>query len=188
MSSQPDQELLKARKLLNLYNMVPNVVWSVLNLVPVSVYCYNQVPHKLLYVFIAASVIPGFFPNSFFESIQVGRTTRIYKRMGVAFVNKFAQNGTIINHLVKKKFPNYKMIRHQRSSVNKLLQQTYMFEKFHFIMFVFFILITAYALIKNHFLWAIIISASNLVYNVYPNLLQQYVRVKLMLYKKLKAN
>jgi hypothetical protein len=55
-------------------------------------------------------------------------------------------------------------------------------------MFVFFILITVYALIKNHFLWAMIISASNLVYNVYPNLLQQYVRLKLILYKKLKAN
>ncbi len=63
-----------------------------------------------------------------------------------------------------------------------------MFEKFHFIMFVFFILITLYALVKNHFQWAIIISVTNLLYNIYPNLLQQYVRLKLMLYKKLKAN
>jgi len=63
-----------------------------------------------------------------------------------------------------------------------------MFEKFHFIMFVFFILITIYALVENHFWWAIIISATNLLYNIYPNLLQQYVRLKLMLHKNRKAN
>ena len=188
MSSAADKDLLRAKRLLNWYNLIPNTVWSVLNLVPISVYCYGNVPHQVLYLFIASAVIPGFFPNSFFDRIQVSRTTRIYKRLGAAFVNKLAQNGAIINRLVRKKFPNHKMIIHQRASINKLLQQTYMFEKFHFIMFVFFILITVYALIKFHFWWAIIISVTNLFYNIYPNLLQQYVRVKLMLYKKRKAN
>jgi hypothetical protein len=130
------------------------------------------------------SVIPGFFPNSFYDRIQVGKTTRVYKSLGVGFINKLAQNGTIINQLVRKKFPGYKMIVHQRSSINKLLQQTYMFEKFHFIMFVFFILITSYALAKNHFWWAVIISVANLLYNVYPNLLQQFIRLKLRLHNK----
>jgi len=188
MSSQVEHEFSKAKKLLNWYNVIPNVVWSVLNLVPVSIYCYQNVTHKSLYIVIAASVIPVFFPNSFFDRIQVGRTTRIYKRLGVGFVNKLAQNGTIINHLVRKKFPNHKMIIYQRSSIGKLLQQTYMFEKFHFIMLVFFILITLHALVKKNFWWATIVSASNVVYNIYPNLLQQYIRVKLMLYKKLRAN
>ena len=188
MSSTADKELLKAKRLLNWYNMIPNTVWSVLNIVPISIYCYKNVPHQLLYIFIAASMIPGFFPNSFFERIQVGRTTRIYKKLGVDLVNELAQNGAFINKLVRKKFPGYKMIFNQRSSINKLLQQTYTFEKFHFIMFVFFIAITFHALVKNHFWWAILISASNMLYNIYPNLLQQYVRIKLMLYKKLKAN
>src|SRR5690349_18990066 len=156
MSSQKDHELSKAKRLLNWYNMVPNIVWSVLNLVPISIYSYEEVPHKLLYIFIALSVIPGFFPNSFFDRMQLGRTTRVYKKLGVGFVNQLAQNGTIINHLVKKKFPNYKMISYQRSSINKLLQQTYMLEKFHFIMFVFFIWITLYAIIHSHFWWTII--------------------------------
>jgi len=188
MSNYTDQDLSRIKRLRNWYNMIPNVVWSVLNLVPISIYCYNKVDHSPFYIFMILSVIPAFFPNSFYDRIQVGRTTRIYKRLGVGFVNKLAQNGTIINHLVRKKFPNYKMIVYQRSSINKLLQQTYMFEKFHFIMFVFFILITIYALVENHFWWAIIISATNLLYNIYPNLLQQYVRLKLMLYKKRKPN
>ena len=188
MSNYTDQDLSRIKRLRNWYNMIPNVVWSVLNLVPIFIYCYNKVDHSPLYIFMILSVIPAFFPNSFYDRIQAGRTTRIYKRLGVGFVNKLAQNGTIINHLVRKKFPNYKMIVYQRSSINKLLQQTYMLEKFHFIMFVFFILITIYALVENHFWWAIIISATNLLYNIYPNLLQQYVRLKLMLHKNRKAN
>lgn len=178
----------KVRRLLNWYNMIPNVAWSVLNLVPISIYCYNKVDQKSLYISIAVSVIPGFFPNSFYNRIQLGRTTRIYKQLGVGIVNKLAQNGAIINHLLRKKFPGYKMIDRQRSSIDKLLQQTYMFEKFHFIMFVFFILITVHALAKDHFWWAIIISVTNVLYNIYPNLLQQYIRLKLKLHKKLKAN
>ena len=184
MSNYTDRDLSRIKRLLNWYNMIPNVVWSVLNLLPISIYCYNKVEHRSLYIFIALSVIPGVFPNSFYDRIQVGRTTRIYKRVGVGFINKLAQNGTIINQLVRKKFPDYKMIIHQRSSITRLLQQTYMFEKFHFIMFIFFILITSYALLKNHFCWAIIISVTNLLYNIYPNLLQQYIRLKLRLHNK----
>ena len=188
MSNYTEHELSGIKRLQNRYNMIPNVAWSVLNLVPISIYCYNSVDHRSLYISIALSIIPGFFPNSFYDTIQIGKTTRLYKKLGVGIVNKLAQNGAIINRLIKKKFPGHRMITRERSSVNKLLKQTYMFEKFHFIMFVFFILITLYALIKNHFWWSIIITITNVLYNIYPNLLQQYIRVKLSLYKKRKAN
>ena len=188
MSNYSDQERLRIKRLLNWYNMIPNIVWSVLNLVPISIYCYNRLNHRSLYLFIALSIIPGFLPNSFYDRLQIGRTTRIYRKLGVGFVNKLAQNGTIINRMIKKKFPGYKMIIRERSSINKLLQQTYMFEKFHFIMFVLFGLLTSHALIHNHLWWAIIITITNVLYNIYPNLLQQYVRLKLRLSKKLKPN
>src|SRR5215467_13234710 len=128
MTNYTDQDLAKLKRLLNWYNMVPNIAWSVLNLVPITIYCYNKVDHKSLYIFIALSVIPAFFPNSFYDRMQIGKTRRIYRRLGVDFVNKLAQNGAIINHLVRKKFPGYKMVAYQRSSINRLLQQTYMFE------------------------------------------------------------
>lgn len=187
MSNYTRSEISEIKRLLNWYNMIPNVVWSVLNLVPIAIYCYNNVDHRSLYVFIALGLLPGFFPKSFYDRMQVGKTPRMYKRLGVSFVNKLAQNGVIVNRLVRKKFPDYKMILYQRSSINKLLQQTYMFEKFHFVMFVFFLLITLYALVKTHFWWAIIITITNLLYNIYPNLLQQYIRLKLRLHNKNKT-
>jgi len=188
MSSYTGTDLLRIKKLLNWYNMIPNLVWSVVNLVPISIYCYNHVDHRSLYIVIALSIVPGFFPHSFYDGMQIGRTPRIYRRLGVTFVNKLAQNGKIINRLMRKRFPGYKMIVYQRSSINKLLQQTYMFEKFHFIMFVFFSLITLYAMVNKHFWWAVIISITNLFYNIYPNLLQQYIRLKLRLHKNQTTN
>jgi len=174
----------RLKTMLAWYNMIPNLIWSVLNLVPVTVFCYNFVDRSSLYTFIAISILPVFFPNSFFDKIQLGKTTAIYKKLGVDLVNKLAQNGDIINKLIRKKFPGYKAISYQRSSINKLLQQTYIYEKFHFVMFVFFCLVMAYALIKTYPGWAVIVFVCNLFYNVYPNLLQQYIRVKLMLYKE----
>src|SRR6185369_3887693 len=113
MSNYTHQDVSKVKRLLNWYNMIPNVTWSVLNLVPISIYCYNRVDHRSLYLFIAIGVIPVFFPNSFYDRIQIGKTARIYKRLGVGFVNKLAQNGTIINRMVRKKFPGFKMIVYQ---------------------------------------------------------------------------
>ncbi|MDB5260958.1 MAG: hypothetical protein JWQ14_239, partial [Adhaeribacter sp.] len=159
-------------------------IWSVINLVPVSVFCYTLLDLTWLYAFIGISLLPMFFPNSFLNKMQLGKTTATYKKLGVDIINKVTQNGDYINRLVRKRFPAYRAITYQRSSVNKLLQQTYMYEKFHFMMFVFFGLTTGYALSHHYFGWAFIISITNVVYNIYPNLLQQYIRLKLLLFSQ----
>lgn len=183
-----DKELSGPKRLLAWYNMVPNLLWSILNLVPISVYCYNMLPLSLLYTFIALGILPIFLPNSFLDSIQIGRTTAAYRRLGVGIVNKLAQNGQIINDLVRRRYPAHRIINYRHSSIKKLVLQTYMFEKFHLAMCVFFSLITIHALVKGQFVWAAAITLTNLLYNVYPNLLQQYIRLKLTLYgNRLKA-
>ncbi len=63
MHNYSGQELSKLKRLLNWYNMIPNVVWSVLNLVPISIYCYNMVDHRSLYIFIGSKHHTGFFPK-----------------------------------------------------------------------------------------------------------------------------
>ena len=164
--------------------MMPNLIWSIIHLAPISVYCYNLLDHTLLYVFIAASFIPLFLPNAFLDKIQIGRTVQTYRRLGVNIVNQVTQNGDIINRLIRKKYPDYKAVVYQRASVHKLLQQTYAYEKFHLVMFVFFCLVTVHAIVQQHYGWAVILSLSNLLYNIYPNLLQQYIRLRLRTYKK----
>ncbi|UKT64478.1 hypothetical protein [Pedobacter mucosus] len=178
-----DKDLKESNKLLALYNVVPNLVWSIINLTPISIYCYNHLDQKIFYIFLGTSFIPIFFKNVFLDSFKIGKTTAVYKKLGVHFINKFAQNGQIINALVKKKYPNHKIIAIQKLSISKLINQTYIFEKFHLILFLFYSFTMVEAIINSRLTWALIIVLTNIVYNIYPNLLQQYIRIKLTKFK-----
>ena len=167
------------KKMVALYNMLPNLFWSALSLTPVSVFCYNVMPVKRFCIFLTISLLAILLPKSFFNSIQIGKTPVVYKNIGVNFINRFTQNGVIINRLIRRKFPQYKVMSGRRASIDRLIKQTYIFEKFHFIMFLFFSLTAIYALLERYVVWAFIVSLTNLVYNVYPAFLQQYIRVKL---------
>jgi len=182
MALENGKDLNKVKKILVLYNMIPNLIWSILNLLPISIFCFMLLSHKVLYIFLAVSFIPLFLRNSFLDKLQLGKTTWVYKKLGVHVVNRFAQNGVLINRLIKKKFPEYKSVTNKRSSISRLINQTYLFEKFHLLFFVFFNLVIAYAVVKGLLIWACIILLNNIVYNIYPNLLQQYIRLKLKLF------
>lgn len=181
------KDLARIKKLVALYNVFPNVIWSVLNLLPISIFCYSLINIRLFYAFLIISLFSIFRPKSFFNLIQLGKTPSFYKRTGVTFINRFTQNGDVINGLIRKKFPQYKVVSAGRQSINKVLQQTYMFEKFHFTVFLFFILVTVYALKHDYFWWAFILSVNNLIYNVYRCILQQYIRARLQLPGKIKG-
>jgi Glycosyl-4,4'-diaponeurosporenoate acyltransferase len=180
MNLTGNKDSAKIKKMVGWYNMIANLFWSALNLVPISVFCYSLMNLKLFYIFLVPILLTKLLPKSFFDSIQIGRTRAVYKKIGVHFINRFTQNGDIINRLIRKKFPQYKVIAISKVSVRKLLKQTYIFEKFHFAMFLFFTSTTIYALTQNYLKWALIISITNLVYNVYPIFLQQYIRVRLV--------
>ncbi len=159
--------------------MIPNLVWTILFLSPVAIFCYSLMSQKSVFILLGISFIPLFFPNSFFDAIQLSRNAAFYKRIGVKYINKFAQNGALLNQYLRNRHPQFKTISANSSSIRKQYFQTYFFEKFHFSLFIFFTAAAVYALIKSYLLWAFIISVCNLLYNIYPNLLQQYIRVRL---------
>jgi hypothetical protein len=179
MEVDKHHDLPRIKHALAWYNMIPNLFWSILNLVPISVFCYKYINLKILLVFICLSLLTVFLPKSFFQAIQLGKTITIYNRIGVRFINKFTQNGDIINSLIRKRFPHYKAVTNRKQLVNKLIQQTLVYEKFHFILFTFFIFVFVYATANEYWWWALIITVTNIVYNIYPSFLQQYIRIKL---------
>jgi len=188
MPLSSDEHSKKIQRTLALYNMIPNLIWTIINLTPIFIFCFTLMSHKIIYIFLAVSSIPIFLKNSFLDKLQVAKTTSTYKKLGVNVINRFAQNGAIINRLMKKKFPEYKIVSIKESSISSLIGHTYMFEKFHLILFLFFDFTIVYAIVNAHLFWASIILVSNIAYNIYPNLLQQYIRLKLKLYKKRTSN
>jgi len=174
-----DNDLSKIKRLLAVYNMAVNLIWSALAFLPVFYFCYTLLNGNLLYELMIIGIAPLFLPNTLFNKIQLSNTPAVYKNLGVIWVNRLAQNGGLVNKLIRKKYPQYKAVLYQRSSINKLLAQTYINEKFHYSILVFFGLLTAYALVRYYWGWAIALLIINILYNVYPILLQQYIRLKL---------
>lgn len=177
-----EQDLRKAKRTLALYNMIPNLFWSILHLTPIAVYCYTLLDHQFFYIFLVFSCIPIFLPKRILDRLQCSDSIRWYKKWGVHYINQIAQNGVLINALVKRKYPNHRVVSFQKRSITGLIRQTYMFEKFHLLLFVFFSLTMITALLNRQFLWAFVLAINNIAYNIYPNLLQQYIRLKLNQY------
>lgn len=150
-----------------------------LSLGPLVVFCYQWMDVPLLFLFTGLSIIPVFLPASALHKLQISNRPGSYLKLGIGLVQALSQNGQFINSMIRKKHPDYRMVKFQRRSIEGLLQQTYVFEKFHLVCFIFFSLSSLYAISQGLFLWAILIAVTNLFYNIYPILLQQYIRTKL---------
>lgn len=138
LSSPEQKEFQKISRIAAIYNMIPNLLWTALFLIPITIFCYTFIPPKTTYILLGLSLIPIFFPNSFIDSIQLSKNAHFYRRIGVKYINYFAQNGNLVNEFLKTKYPNFKVISRTRTSIKKLYYQTYFFEKFHFSLFLFF--------------------------------------------------
>lgn len=179
MNQQDDNKSASAKKMLDTYNLVVNLFWSALAFVPVIVFCNRFVSLDWWLVFLTPSLLSLLLPRQVFNKMQLSNSTAVYKKFSVGIVSRLSQNGTIVHRLVKKRFPKYKAVTHHRSSLNRLLQQTYLYEKFHFATGLFFALLIVFASFKNLFWWMAVLLLINIAYNVYPILFQQYVRLKL---------
>jgi len=166
--------------------MIPNLFWSVISLVPLACFCYQRMPSKTVYIFLGISFIAYLLPQRFYNAIQV-KNIKLLKKTGIEFALKYAQYGAIINNIIRKKFPNYKVVydtRTLRSQFNK----TYGFERFHFMALLFFLFTTAFAVIKGYYVWSVVFFITNIIYNIYPILLQHYSRLRIAVLLNRKQN
>ena len=155
-----------------------NVLWSLLAFAPVSIFCFRFMEPALLWTFVAASAVGFIMPASTLRYLELGSTVTIYRRLGVHWVNHFVQHGTLVNRWVRRSYPGYQPMQF-RTRIPHLLQSTYVQERFHWMVLVFFILSSLYAVADGHPVWALLITIMNVVYNLYPIWLQQYIRVRL---------
>lgn len=167
---------------IGLYNMIPNIVWSLINFAPV--YFFYALPGNLHYLWIAIVIsLAGYLlPVSFYSYLQLSNSIRTYNKLGIRIVRKYAQDGDLINKLIRKKYPGYKP--HIQPNFKKHIGKTYFYEKFHFVCLLFFLLTTAFAFMQGNIILGILIMIANILYNVYPILLQQYNRLRIMLLLK----
>ena len=169
----------KIRRNVEQINMIPNLIWSFIFLFPLVVFCYGKMDRNWFIISLSISIVTAFLPTSFFNAIQLSKSRQFYKKAGIEFFNKFTQNGTLMNRFVKNKFPEYKKFTSKEEAFKKLFNQTYLFEKFHFMVFVFFAETALFAALYSFYSWLVFFIIGNIIYNIYPMLLQQYIRLRL---------
>ena len=128
---QPPKEFsLSPRVLTSVYNAATNVFWSVLAFAPVSVFCYRFMGRPWLSAFVVVSLSPLMVPTSTLKFLELSSTVRTYRKLGVHWVNHFVQHGTLINNLLRQKYPEYGRMLY-RTRTASLMQSTYIQERFH---------------------------------------------------------
>jgi len=178
MPSSPKNPAGPPPALLALANAVPNVLWSVLSLVPIGVYCYQHMARPWLYGGLAASGLAFGVPAAWFGYWQLSRRAAPYRRLGVALANRLTQNGDFVNRLIRLRYPAYRHVR-SRAGLAALRRHTYHQERFHLGLFLFFLFASLYAAVQGQAGWAVLLTFTNVGYNLYPMWLQQYLRVRL---------
>jgi len=166
------------RKVAERYNMVPNVVWTVLNLTPVFIFCYTAIPPEQIGWVLLLSAIAAFLPSHWYKWMQLGNDAAAYRKAGILLIRKYSQDGDFINKLLRRKFPHYKVIR-SASEHQRYIQRANMFERFHVAAMAAMLAFAVYALYLQQHAWALVITLNNILYNVYPVWLQQYNRLRL---------
>ena len=170
--------VLSPRVLSPVYNGVANVFWSLLAFAPVSMFCYRFMERGWRWAFVAASFVAWMVPASTLRYLELSSTLSTYRKLGVHRVNHLVQHGTFINHLLRRRDAEYRRML-SRAGTAYLLQSTYVQERFHWAVLLFFLLSSLYGIAHGFPGWALLITVINVVYNLYPIWLQQYIRLRL---------
>ena len=132
---------------------------------------------KWMMIFIVISYLISRFPETFYDRFQISTNLKIYKRLGVYKFKKLSTNGDLINKIIRKKFPTHRNVINYET-IEEKINETYTIEKSHTVLFIICLITNIYALVTNSYRTAIILFMGNILFNYYPNLLQQYNRIR----------
>ena len=175
MTGEKDLERLKYR-----LNLILIAGLCATTLAP-SVIFYFRGEGELMWmiIFIGISYFVSRLPKSFYDKFQLSKNLTIYKNLAVDKFKKFSTNGDFINRRIRRQFPTHRNVTNIETLKAKL-NETYTIEKSHTVLFVFCLLTNIYAFWTNSIGTAIILFIGNIIFNFYPNLLQQYNRIRYM--------
>lgn len=157
-------------------NQCINFIWTFLCFTPIVFFWIFAGPGIWFYIFLIISFAAGFLPSNFFG---LSSSPEYYEKLGVRWIRKFVQNGDFVNRLLKNEKKIGKTIKN-KSHAKKYLKTVSMYEKYHIICFIFFCLSGSFAIVKQEFMYFILIMASNILYNICPIILQQYNRTRIL--------
>ncbi|HEX3074275.1 MAG TPA: hypothetical protein VHP30_11745, partial [Ignavibacteriales bacterium] len=101
---------------------------------------------------------------------------KFYERFGVKTVRRFVQDGDIAAGRLRT---GGRVIMN-KARAQKYLNTIEMYERYQFLCLIFFLLTSLHVAANGRIAAALIIAACNVIYNVYPILLQQYNKARIL--------
>ncbi|HEU4559678.1 MAG TPA: hypothetical protein VFS20_17630 [Longimicrobium sp.] len=126
----------------------------------------------------AACFAPLLLPRSFYRCHEGRGGARFYEAIGVRLFKRFATNGDLVNRWARRLDPAYRAVR-DRASAREWLANTREGERNHLVLMMMGIFTAAWAARIGWYGWAVGITAGNVVFNLYPILLQRYNRCRI---------
>jgi hypothetical protein len=156
-------------------NHAVNFFWTILCFIPVIGF-WLTADLLILYIFIGASILSLLLSA---RLLQLSSLPKFYEKLGIKLIRKFVQNGEYINILIRKFKPGHKTIGNKADAV-RYLKTVQMYDRYHFLCLIFFLLTAVYAFINNQPILSAVIIIANIIYNICPILLQQYNRARIL--------
>lgn len=128
------------------------------------------------------SCLPFILPRAYFTPSSF-ESKEVYRRLGLRWFRYFATDGDLINRILRKIQPSYRVI-HNRASLLKHLDGTYSNERWHLAFFIAGTLTVSHAFYSNQYLLGLLILVTNLIFNLFPVFHQRYKRVRLRRHTK----
>jgi hypothetical protein len=156
-------------------NQAINSFWTILCFIPVIMVWVSEYSVLWLCVFLVVSVLSQLIPAGL---LQLSLNPQFYERLGVKFIRKFVQHGQYVNQYFRRNDHGHKTVKNKAMAFqyqNTIL----MYQRFHLICFLFFILTAVYAFALHIYMACVLTFLSNIIYNICPILLQQYNRARL---------
>jgi hypothetical protein len=163
-------------------NQIINLFWTLLSFATVVVYWGQYFAEKrsplILIVSVVISILIYAIPTRWLRKLTISNDKKMYERIGVKLLLYVVQNGTLVNRIQRKYYKKPGII-HNRKQVQDYLKTIVMQEKFHYCCFTLFLLSAISAFSTGKPGVALLIMLCNILYNVYPILLQQYNRLRI---------
>ena len=127
-------------------------------------------------MFAAISIIPAILPEKMMHVLMLSTTRKFYEKMAVKQVRKFVQNGDLIRAATGKLGLS---IVKSVPQAHRYLKTISMYERYHWVCLIFFLLTTILCISEGHVMPGLLITVANILYNLSSILLQQYNKIRI---------
>jgi hypothetical protein len=127
---------------------------------------------------LALCFLPCALPTAYYRAVPGQGIERVLTALGVRTFKRFATNGDLVNRWARRRDPYYRVVR-DVASATEWARQAREAERNHLVFLSMATLSIAYAAWIGWYGWALGLMGSNVVFNVYPILLQRYNQLRI---------